>query len=629
MKTIMSRALLLCVSAMAFSSSIAELTKAELELVGIWEAKKAASSQVQGSVLLEKSDTGWRVDVAGYKLPVAQNGDKLTFDIPGDRGSFRGKLNATDHTIRGHWVQPETLNNGMPYASPIVLKPIVLKPIDLKPIDSISISLGALGKHTATEKLEVEKAPPIKQWRGEIAPMVDEFSLFLPVSQRDDRTLGAFLRNPERGFGAYLNVDHLKLNQNSVDWIGQNFRNKEQLQLIQAPYQTGRMSATIRGTLYEMRLAENSRNSHFYARGKYPSPYNYTPPPKINSDGWPTSTFKEAGMDKKPIADLIDNVILKTADSINDPYIHGFLIARSGKLVLEEYFHGYHRDKPHDTRSASKSLASVLVGAAIQAGLPLAEETPVMQTILNRNEHETASKDQLKNKIRLHHLLSMSSGLDCDDGNSSSPGNEDVMQSQDKQMNWYRYTMDLAMVRGPGEKAVYCSGGMNLVGAVLSRSTGKTIEELLFELIAVPLQIKHYYLNIAPNGQPYLGGGIYWKPRDFMKLGQLILNGGTWNGHRILSQAFSKKSISAIHPMRNKEYGYAWWTTKYPYQEKTVTAFFAAGNGGQIVMGIPELDLLIAFYAGNYSHKTAFRIQQEFIPKYILPSVLPPLQQRQ
>ncbi len=106
-----------------------------------------------------------------------------------------------------------------------------------------------------------------------------------------------------------------------------------------------------------------------------------------------------------------------------------------------------------------------------------------------------------------------------------------------------------------------------------------------------------------------------------MKLGQVMLNEGTWNGQRIISKDFAKKSISTIHQINDKGYGYGWWTLQYPYKDRQVSAFFAAGNGGQIVMGIPELELLVAFYAGNYSHQTMFKIQQEFVPKYILPAL--------
>jgi len=73
--------------------------------------------------------------------------------------------------------------------------------------------------------------------------------------------------------------------------------------------------------------------------------------------------------------------------------------------------------------------------------------------------------------------------------------------------------------------------------------------------------------------------------------------------------------------MRERKYGYAWWLREYPYGERTVRAFFAGGNGGQVVIGIPELDLLVAFYGGNYSDSVLYRSQREFVPQFILPAV--------
>jgi CubicO group peptidase (beta-lactamase class C family) len=59
----------------------------------------------------------------------------------------------------------------------------------------------------------------------------------------------------------------------------------------------------------------------------------------------------------------------------------------------------------------------------------------------------------------------------------------------------------------------------------------------------------------------------------------------------------------------------------YPYKGRTVRAFFASGNGGQTVMGIPELDLVVALYAGNYADAPGREIVQGYVPKYILPTI--------
>lgn len=560
------------------------------ELIGMWEGKRIAGPEVQGTLIVKRESGFWLVDIAGYKLSIPINKGKkqneLVFSLPGARGSFDGKLDRASNQLSGHWTQPGIINNGMPHASPVILS-----------------------------------ADDDSSWRGQVVPLLDEFSLFLPVWERQDGSLGAFFRNPDRGFGVFYNVDRIERDDDVVRWIGRFFRNTDERVLTEAQYQPGRMAVNIRGNLYDMRLLADDSDSHFYARGKFPKPYQYIQPPLIAEDGWPVSTLEKANIDEKAISQFIDKLVLKTADSIDDPYIHGMLIARSGKLVLEEYFHGFHRNKAHDTRSASKSLAAVLAGAVIHAGFPLELDSPVYETILGKAKSKKFTADSRRKNMTLEHLLSMSSGLDCDDGSSSSKGNEDTMQSQNAQPDWYRYTMDLDMVREPGEKAVYCSGGINLAGAVLAAASEQKLEDLFLELIAKPLQIKHYHLNLSPTGTPYLGGGIYWLPRDFMKLGQLMLNGGTWNGKRVISKDFAKKSISSIYQMNNKGYGYAWWSIDYPYKDKQVKAFFAAGNGGQIVMGIPQLDLLVAFYAGNYSHRTLFRIQEEFVPEYILPAL--------
>lgn len=129
-------------------------------------------------------------------------------------------------------------------------------------------------------------------------------------------------------------------------------------------------------------------------------------------------------------------------------------------------------------------------------------------------------------------------------------------------------------------------------------------------------------MNLAPTGDAYMGGGARFLPRDFMKLGQLHLNGGVWNGRRILTPEWSRRAVSPLVELRKLKYGYFWWVAEYPYKGRTVQAFSALGNGGQVVMAIPELDLVIAFYGGNYSDvPVTFTAERIYVPQYILPAI--------
>jgi CubicO group peptidase (beta-lactamase class C family) len=179
------------------------------------------------------------------------------------------------------------------------------------------------------------------------------------------------------------------------------------------------------------------------------------------------------------------------------------------------------------------------------------------------------------------------------------------------------------MLYEPGTHLAYCSAAANLAGDVISAAAREPLPSLVDRLLARPLDIHRYYMNLTPTEVPYMGGGVRFLPRDFMKIGQVILNGGTWHRRRIVSAQWAADSTAPRYELRGIRYGYLWWVVRYPYRGGTVEAFFAGGNGGQIVMGIPKLDLLIAFYGGNYSDRVLYVPQRVFVPKYILPAVAP------
>lgn len=568
-------------------------TKTPPDLAGLWCAKLRFGPDLRGTLTIERQGDSWRAEIAGRAAAVKVENRQVSFELPDGQGAFRGrvessgKASARGARIAGHWIQPRAVTSGLRYATPVIL-----------------------------ETLDADR------WRGDVEPLVDGFTLFLSVQKNADGALGAWLGNPERNLGRSIAVERVDFDGRMVKLMGKPSPGAAAAVLAEGPYDAENDIFSIpipwRGGTFDFHRATPADETVFYPRGKTSAAWDYRRP-SLEDDGWPVGSLEEAGISREGIGRFVQMLIGTAMDSVHSPQIHGFLMARHGKLVVEEYFHGFHRDLLHDTRSAAKSLTSFLIGAAIQSGAPLSAGTSVYGTM--DGPAALAGLEPRKRALTLADLLTMSSGLDIDDSDPASPGNEDKMQEQTAQPDWYRFTLDLNMVRNPGEKAVYGSANPDLAGGVLAKVTGRWLPDLFQELVAGPMQIKHYAFDLQPLGEAYMGGGVHIPPREFMKLGQVMVDGGKWHGRQVVSPEWVKTSTSPLTELRGFGYGYLWWITELPYRGRTVRAFNAGGNGGQVVMGIPELDLVIAFYGGNYADRVTYTPQRVYVPEWILPCV--------
>jgi CubicO group peptidase (beta-lactamase class C family) len=548
------------------------------DLTGLWAAQVRFGPDIRGPLILLRGASGWHADIAAFSVPAHIDGQRVSFELPDDTGSFRGKLNGRN--IVGHWIGQVAHSSGLAYATPIVLK---------------------------------RNGP--NRWRGDVIPLDDSFTFYLPVTRRDDGTYATYLRNPERNQGRFIPVSRIELKGDVVTFVGRRGGQAEVV-LAEGRYDAGVIRMPLRGTSFDFTRVEGDSSSPFYPRGKRGQRYRYAPPLQ-RDDGWPVATVEDVGISREGIERFVQMLIDMPMDSLSTPQIHSLLIARHGKLVVVEYFHGYHRDLPHDTRSAAKSWTAVLLGAAMQAGVPIRLDTPVYRTMLDSLPRDL---DLRKRAMTLEHLISMTAGYEC--AADSAPGNEDVMQSQTAEPDWYRYTLNVPMLTAPGDTIVYCSIEPNLAGGMLHKIAGEPLPELFYHLVARPLMMSNYHLLLSPTGEAYGGGGHQFRPRDFLKLAQLMLNDGRWNGEQIVSREWARTSGSALRNLtKSQQYGWLWNSVEYPYKGGKVRAFFAGGNGGQIFMGISALDLVIAFTGGNYNDPALFIPQRVFVSERILPAV--------
>ena len=526
------------------------------DLQGLWGATLRFGPDIRGPLLIYRTPQGWRADIAGFSVAARRDGQSFAFELPDGQGSFRG----------GHWIQPGR------FASPVTLE--------------------ADGKD---------------RWRGTITPLEDRTTFFMPLMRQPDGTLRTYFRNPERNFGRFIRVSRIEVNGKDVRLVGRD--------TIQGRYEDGAISIPLVGATFAFTRVTDS-TSPFYPRGQRPARYRYTPPLALN-DGWPVATVESVGITRDAIERLVQMLIDMPMDSVNTLQIHSLLIARHGKLVVEEYFHGYHRDQPHDTRSASKSWTATLIGAAMQAGIPLRLNTPVYQTLL---DSLPANLDPQKREMTLEHLLTMTAGFNCDEDDPTS-ADEDQIASQDSIRDWYRYTLNVRLISRPGEKIFYCSAEPNLAAGMLAKVAHEHLPEMFERLIARPLRMRGYYIGLTPLGEAYGGGGHRFRPRDFLKLPQLMVNGGKWNGKQLAGSEWVRQSTAPLRELfHGQQWGYLWNSAEYDYNGRKVRAFFAGGNGGQVFMGFPELDLVVGFTGGNYS-AAAFPTQRTLLQEYLLPAV--------
>ena len=337
-------------------------------------------------------------------------------------------------------------------------------------------------------------------------------------------------------------------------------------------------------------------------------------------DQWQIGQSSEIAAEESPptlFSELVTNIRNDTLERT-----HAVVISQYGETILEEYFAGFTQHTPHDTRSLSKSFASAITGIAIDDQILGGEHLPI-RNFLEDQYPEIAWEDG-KAEITIHHLLTMSSGLDAIDFglNRNSFANEGAFQSQE---DWTAHILSAPMVYRPGGSANYGSGNPHLLSPVLSSAIGERLEFYMHKELFQPLSIKNYRIQTNNEDQPYFGGGWYLTPRDLQKFGQLYLNKGSWNGKEILSQQWVDKSFDKHDVLENtrdkNEYGYLFWHKTYDVKGKKIESIEARGSGGQYLFIIPEYEVVAVITSGNYRNGKGFQ-PEKIMERYILPELV-------
>jgi CubicO group peptidase (beta-lactamase class C family) len=193
--------------------------------------------------------------------------------------------------------------------------------------------------------------------------------------------------------------------------------------------------------------------------------------------------------------------------------------------------------------------------------------------------------DPRKRAITLHHALSMQTGLRF--SNSDDTGR--FIYSQGSSL---AFVLHRPLDFEPGSAFDYHDGNPQLISGVIQKAAGVSEEEFARRHLFSPLGIEDYQWERHGDGLTFGAFGLWLRPRDMAKVGQMLVRGGDWNGRRILSAAWLAEATRPQTPAG--DYGYYFWL----YGDGS---FAARGHGGQKIHVWPALDLVVVMTADPYS----------------------------
>jgi CubicO group peptidase (beta-lactamase class C family) len=307
---------------------------------------------------------------------------------------------------------------------------------------------------------------------------------------------------------------------------------------------------------------------------------------------FPASSPEQQGMSSL----VLDSMMLFIKNTNQN--IHHITIIRNDQTVLDADIYPYSSQYLHDLASVTKSFTSLLIGIAIDKGFIKDENEPVLKFFT-----EIRSTNQLLGSLTIKDLVTMRSGFDC-----SAEDGEKALSNMRKTSDWVTFIFNLPMTSSPGEKFSYCSCNFYLLAEIIYRTTRLTPHEFATKYLFNPLQIENTKWLANYKGMNHGWGDLFLHPADMAKIGQMVLQKGTWQGNQIVSELWIKKSLQTLSELPDdKGYGYGWWTND------RVGYYEAAGRGRQTISVIPSKNMVVTMLGGEFDAGA--------IGKYILGSI--------
>lgn len=346
--------------------------------------------------------------------------------------------------------------------------------------------------------------------------------------------------------------------------------------------------------------------SDFIAKGSYEGAY------------WPTQAWRscapeEVGMDPKQLKELNAEIRLLLEMHVD---FQSIVIVKDGYIVAEQYYSDdYGQDDLHRIYSCTKSLASAMIGIALEKGF-IGSVDEKMVDFFPDHEFQNLTTD--KENITLHHLLTMSAGLEWYELEFPYGDDRNTYRQWADGGYGIPFVLDLPTVATPGEEYSYNSGISHVLNGIVQKVSGIRADSFAMENLFTPLGIDDYYWPVDDDGIAFGGSGVRLTPRDMARFGYLYLMNGEWDGEQVVPESWvelSGQQHIARKYISDNYYGYQFWVSNKGH-------YSAVGYGGQWIMIVPQYNLVVVF---NNRFEEGDNLQwntpERLLETYIIPAL--------
>lgn len=320
--------------------------------------------------------------------------------------------------------------------------------------------------------------------------------------------------------------------------------------------------------------------------------------------------------------------------------LHGIVVLRNDRLVLERYFEAednargrplgkvaFKPETQHDLRSCSKSIIGLLYGIALHQGKVPPPEAPLFAAF---PEYADLAGKEGRDRLKIQHVLTMTMGTDWDESSLpySDPRNSEI--AMDNAPDRYRYILERRVVDTPGARWTYCGGATALLARIISKGTGKALHAFARENLFDPLGMGATEWATGPDGEPFAASGARMSVRDLARIGLMMLHGGKVGDRAVVPGDWVTRCITpAISADEVRRYGYQWFVLDIGFGKPKGWAvgrlermWMAQGEGGQRLFIVPALQLVIAITAGNYGTEDQWMPPTRVLREVVLASIV-------